>query len=142
MGNNKTKDSMKKSKSTSPSTLTDLNACDEAIKWVREGGFKSLEKAWLACERGDWMLWFAQRRGADIKTLTLAKCGCARLALPHTKDPRVLACIETAERWARGEATEKEMEDARRSAYAASAKRIATLKQCAVIVRGYFHTLP
>ncbi|MCV5968765.1 putative immunity protein, partial [Lactococcus petauri] len=54
------------------------------------------------------------------ETLVLAACECARTALPFTKDPRVLVCIETTERWCRGEATlaevRKEMTDA--AAYA------------------------
>jgi len=40
----------------------DLDGCAEAIKWLgaRDG---TLEQAWDACERGDWMLWLADRVG-------------------------------------------------------------------------------
>jgi len=43
----------------------------------------------------------------------LAACACARLALPHTSDPRVIVCIETTEAWARGEATIGKVNDVR-----------------------------
>ena len=98
--------------------LIAMDACPDAVDWAR--GYDSLDSAWSACERGDWMLWLAERFGADNKTLVLAACDCARLALPYTSDPRVLACIETTERWARGEATLEELSAARAAASAAA----------------------
>ena len=102
-------------------SLRALGACKEAITWVRD--YESLEAAWAACHRGDWMLryagWKAGRHGSDgHKKLTLCACECARLALPYTQNPCVLACIETAERWARGAATIEELRKAQVAVYA------------------------
>jgi hypothetical protein len=112
--------------------LAELRACEEAVTWAK--GYGSLDAAWAACERGDWMLWLAGRLGGppesgQRKTLVLCACACARLALPYvpTGETRPLAAIETAERWARGEATLDEVRVARRAAaaYAASAAAAA-----------------
>jgi hypothetical protein len=87
--------------------LRRLGACAEAIEWA--AGYDTLEAAWSACRRGDWMLWLLGRTckcGDDQhRGMVLAACACARLALPHVPEgePRPLVAIETAERWARGE---------------------------------------
>ena len=99
-------------------------ACAEAVKWAKP--YKTLREAWKACTRGDWMLRLAglaelcSRQG-----LVLAACACARLALPYVKkgEKRPLAAIETAERWARGEAT---LEEVRSSASAFSSASSAS----------------
>jgi len=82
-----------------------LRACEDARKWVANQA--TYEQAWATCSRGDWMLWlvgkFAGEPWSDgRKPLVLAACECARLALPYTKDKRVLKCIETTEAWTRG----------------------------------------
>jgi hypothetical protein len=89
--------------------LHDLDACDDALAWAE--GYDSLDAAWAACERGDWMLWLAGRvagpPGDDTRRpLVLAACACARLALPYVPDgeERPLRAIEIAEAWARGDA--------------------------------------
>ena len=43
--------------------LKKLNACEDAIKYVRNQ--KSPEEAWNNCSRGDWMLWLARRLDVD-----------------------------------------------------------------------------
>ena len=60
-----------------------------------------------ACERGDWMLWYLGKVDVNRRRLVLAACNCARLALPHIRagEQRPRLAIETAERWARGDAT-------------------------------------
>ena len=97
--------------------LTQLDACSDAVKWAR--GYDSLDTAWAACERADWMLWLAARvceeRGSEAhKRLVLAACACARTALRYVPDgedrPRIT--IETAERWGRGETTDAELDAA------------------------------
>ena len=50
-----------------------------------------------------------------------AACSCARLVLQYIKpgeQVRPLTCIETAEAWARGEATIDQVREARNTAYA------------------------
>lgn len=88
--------------------LKRLGACDEAVKWC-EG--RSVAAAWRDCERGDWMLWLCGRMSGEPESdgrrkLVLCACACARLSLTHVPagELRPLNAIETAEKWARGEA--------------------------------------
>ena len=101
-------------------SLVKMKACSEAVEWARTQ--PSLKTAWKKCRRGDWMLWLLARRKVGRKQIVLAACGCARLALKYVPrgDDRPRFCIETAERWTRGEATIDEVQRARQSAtYAA-----------------------
>lgn len=145
--------------------LTALRACNEAVIWAR--GYDSLDAAWAACERGDWMLWLLGRLSDEPesdarKKLVLCACACARTALPfvRAREERPLRCIKTAEKWARGEATIDEVREARRAAYAAAAAyadadaaaayaaaaaaaaRYQSLKACADIVRAHYPQAP
>ncbi len=104
--------------------LKQFSPCPEALAWAAD--YKSPAKAWRECQDGSWMLWLLGKvagppEGEGRKKLVLAACECARLALPHTKDPRVLACIETTEQWASGAATIAQLREARRAAYAYAA---------------------
>ncbi|MFO0474195.1 MAG: putative immunity protein, partial [Alphaproteobacteria bacterium] len=75
---------------------------------------------WADCERPDWLLWWAAH-SVPRQELVLAACDCAELALryvPQGEDRPRLA-IETARRWARGEATVKEVRAADAAALAA-----------------------
>ena len=90
--------------------LEKLDACEEALKWCRESGHASLESAWAACDRGDFMAWYAGRVSGEPgsparKRLVLALCEITWLALPHVPDgeERPGIAIETAEAWARDE---------------------------------------
>ena len=43
-----------------------MGACEESREWVREEGFRTLEAAWAACHRVDWLEWLAatgEKRG-------------------------------------------------------------------------------
>ena len=105
------------------SKLIELRACQEALRWAK--GQTDDASAWATCERGDWMLWLLGRIAGppwsdSRKPLVLAACECARLALPYTKNPRVLACIETAEAWTREGATIEQVQIARNAAAAAA----------------------
>ena len=97
------------------------DTCREALVWARAQ--PSYAKAWRACRRGDWLLWLAARVGVDRRLIVLAACDCARLSLRYVPagDDRSRVAIETAERWARGEATIEEVRAAAAAAYAAYA---------------------
>ena len=114
--------------------LNKLGACNEAVEWAKE--MKNGQAAWDNCERGDWMLWLAGKtagkpKSVKRKKLVLCACECARLALKYVPkgEDRPLKCIETAEAWARGEASYDDLVEARRataayayaSAYASAA---------------------
>ena len=89
------------------------------MKWPGE---RDERQAWEQCERGDWLLWLAEKRRVDRKLLVLAACKCARLALPHVKtgELRPLKAIETAEAWSAGTATKAEVRAAAHAAHAAA----------------------
>mgnify|MGYP001590951818 CR=1 FL=1 len=131
------------------SQLKEIKACREAVAWCETGGYKTLDKAWQACERGDWMLWLAGRLSGKTesrsrKKVVLVACQCARLSLPYVQkgEERPLQAIETAEKWANGDMTIT-LDMVRAAAYAASAAaRIDTLKQCADKVRKFYPTAP
>ena len=95
--------------------------CIEAFMWAKQ--FDTWENLWAECDRGDWMLWIISRTCGEKDRIVTIACECARLALPYTKDPRVLKCIEVTEAWVRGEATIGQVREARRAdayAYAAA----------------------
>ena len=85
--------------------LKRLRACAEAVEFAR--GFDSMQGAWDACERGDWLLWFVGKGtradgGLRHRKLVLVACQCARRGLKYVKagEERPLKAIETAEAWA------------------------------------------
>lgn len=131
------------------SKLVKLHACQEAVDYAKE--HKTLQSAWDACERGDWMLWLLGKlsgkpESQSRRDLVLMACACARLSLKHLpqNEKRPLLAIQTAERWAKRE-KEVSLDDVRNAAaaadaaddaaYAAHAARKHTLSKCADIVR-------
>ena len=43
--------------------------CEEAADWAQG---KTIQEIWNTCERGDWLLWWAQKRGLESRKLTAA----------------------------------------------------------------------
>jgi hypothetical protein len=101
--------------------LEKYNACHYARTWA--AGRTVSEDSWLACERGDWLLWIAARLGVDRRLVVAAACDCARLALAYVPEgeARPRLAIEAAERWTRGDGTSEEVRDACDAAYVAYA---------------------
>lgn len=80
--------------------LDENNACDPAQQWVAQNSYDE-HAAWENCERADWMLWLAARRGCDHVQIVRATCAIARTVLhlvPDGEDRPRLA-IEAAEAW-------------------------------------------
>ena len=109
--------------------LETLGACQEAQTFASR--FDSLQAAWDACERADWLLWLlgkkSGRRGSEAhRTLVLTACQCARRALHFvpTKENRPHLAIETVERWAKSD-VEITLDDVKDAAYAANAAAYA-----------------
>lgn len=104
--------------------LRKLDACTEPIEWVIQHGGTAAE-CWRDCEHGDWMEWLAaQTKSVTKRQLIGAEADCAALVLhiyeaKYPDDRRVRDCIETCKRYARGEATKKELNAAASSVYAA-----------------------
>jgi len=116
--------------------LSKLSVCSDARVFCR--GHKTIKAAWLACERGDWLLWFAGKLDIDRKVLVFVACQCARLVLKNTTDKRVLKCIEITERWTADNAMIEEMITARRDAAdAADAAAYAAYAYAAAAAAAY-----
>ena len=97
--------------------LESRDACQSAMDWL---GDRDSDQMWADCERPDWLLWWAAHV-VPRQELVLAACDCAELALRYVPEgehrPRL--AIETARRWARGEATVEEVRAADAAALAA-----------------------
>ena len=102
--------------------LQKMNACSEAIEWAEN---RTLEQAWNDCERGDWMLWFAEKAGVELRPLTLAKARCAKLVIHLMEDARSINAVEVAERFGLGTATREELDVAAVAAAVAAADAAA-----------------
>jgi hypothetical protein len=126
---------------TASASLTDLlhlhAACDDGFNWAKQ--YATPAEAWDACPRPDWMLWGLDEMGIrDDAKLRLWACWCVRYTplgdgrttwdlLP---DPCLRTAVEVAERFARGEATADQRNDAcaaadRAAQSYAAARRIA-----------------
>ena len=100
--------------------LIQLRACSDAVEWAKN--YDSFASAWKECERGDWMLWLCgtkkgKKGWPSQEEIVLVECDCAELVLPiyekqYPNDSRIRDCIETTRQWAKGEATEAELEAA------------------------------
>lgn len=99
-------------------TLEKMRACGDAVQWASQ--YATIEEAWRACERGDWMLWYAAHH-VPRKDLVLAACACARLELSFADSDAAEIAIATAEQWAHGdkEVTLGDVKEAADEAYEA-----------------------
>jgi hypothetical protein len=105
-------------------------ACAEGRKWAITQ--PTMADVWDHCPRGDWLLWLAKQVNAgdagDDRTLRLFAVWCARstplgngrVTGDLLTDPRSLAALEVAERYAHGLATTEELATAYAAAYAAA----------------------
>ena len=148
--------------------LEKMGACSEAVEWEKQ--FKTLQQGWDACERGDWLLWYAGKMcgppdSKSRKKLVLCACKCARLSLKYVSndEKRPLIAIQTAEKWAKGvgSVSIEDVRTAGTAAYAAAAAayaayayaadaaaaaaadaRTKTRRKCANIVRDFYPKVP
>ena len=111
-----------------------LGACEDARIWA-DG--KTAKEAWNECERGDWLLWWAQKEGQEIRSLTLAKARCAKLVIHLMKDKRSIDAVNVAERFGLGEANEQELNTAAAAAAAAGAAYAAYAAYAAAAYAAY-----
>jgi hypothetical protein len=98
------------------------NACQEGKDWALEN-CQTMDEVWRTA-KPDWLIWVATRKGvlAD-KELRLFACWCVRQIWDLPTDERSKNAIIVAEKFAKGEATEKELKAAADAAatYAANA---------------------
>jgi hypothetical protein len=98
--------------------LKQLAPCESGYKFAQSKN--SLIDAWETCERGDWMLWFAQKLNCPLQLLTLAKATCAETVIHLMKDPRSRKAVEVAIDFGNGNASREELYAAATAAYAAA----------------------
>ena len=123
--------------------LVKLGACEPAVVWARD--YPSLEAAWAACERGDWMMWIAGRLSgkpgsAKRRKFLLALRNCLGLtAKPH----------EPIERWYLSSSANASVWDAASCASVSMGAAAfsthdwtAAIKRCADIARKHYPTPP
>lgn len=101
-------------------------ACGEGYEFAVQ--YTSMADVWDNCPRPNWLLWIADKIGQrpDDRTMRLFAIWCARstpLGDARTTgdlltDPRSLAALEVAERYANGMATPEELAAARGAAQA------------------------
>ena len=95
------------------------HACKEGREWAR-ANCKTMDDVWRTA-KPEWLIWIATRPGVlPERELRLFACWCARRCQPTYADQRSLAAIATAEKFARGEATEAELISARSAAWSAA----------------------
>ena len=105
-----------------PAWCREHDACSAGQEFANT--HPTLESFWNACHRPDWMLWVYRRLELsknNDRALRLFAVWCAR-SIPQT-DPRSIAAIDCAERFANGSATADEL--ARSAAEAAAARSAA-----------------
>ena len=106
--------------------LKKLNPCESGYKFAKSKN--SLLEAWNTCERGDWMLWFAQKLDCPLQLLTLAKATCAETVIHLMRDERSRNAIKVAIDFGNGIATREELyaaASASAASYAAAANAYA-----------------
>ena len=103
-------------------------ACEEGRGFAIQ--HPTMGEVWDVCPRPDWLLWLVDRLGQrlDDRTLRLFAVWCARntplgdgrVTGDLLKDPRSLAALDVAERYANGQATAGELVSAAFAAAAAA----------------------
>jgi phage host-nuclease inhibitor protein Gam len=100
-----------------------VTACMQSIEYAKN--HPDPVEAWAACERGDWLLWLAERAGVDRRRIASAAADIAELTLQRywpagSTDRRPHEAITTLRRWIAGEATNEELRLASEAAMAAA----------------------
>ena len=103
-------------------------ACAEGRDWAVTQ--LTMSDVWENCPNAEWLLWIANKIGQrpDDRTLRLFAVWCARntplsdgrVTGDLITDPRSLAALEVAERYAEGRATDEELAAAWAAAWAAA----------------------
>lgn len=73
--------------------LQRMGSCREALEWCQ--GYDSPQAAWAACDRGDWMLWYAGMMSGppssdSRRKLVGAVADCLHVAVPYAGSSRKL----------------------------------------------------
>jgi hypothetical protein len=114
--------------------LTSLGACKEVVEWAKD--YASLEEAWNACERADWMMWLlakmAGKKGWPIKReIVSLACDFAQDALPVFEqtysESCVRDCISVLRKWIANKASTEKLLAAKNKILSANAFKFENL---------------
>ncbi len=95
------------------------SACWDGAKWAVEN-CHDMDEVWQNA-KPEWLIWVATREGVlTDKELRLFAVWCARQVQHLMTDERSIAALDVAERYANGNATDKELNEARRAAWEAA----------------------
>lgn len=98
--------------------LAAIRACLEAREWAAG---KDALTVWETCERADWLLWWAARTPINShQDIVRVAAKIARTIAHLNTDPRVMAALEAAERWAENPTEENKAEAAEAAVRAAA----------------------
>jgi hypothetical protein len=106
--------------------LRSAGACEEAREWAED--FTSAQKAWDACERGDWMLWavgksiYSDPWTDGRKPLLACALDCAltvKHLWPNKQKDKIGEAVKALRLWIKGKATTDQAVEARRQLDAA-----------------------
>jgi hypothetical protein len=119
---------MKHLKLTPKEFCSATDACQEGREFAEK--YNTMAEVWDACPRANWLLWILTTIDApvDYKIERLFAVWCARNTPMQDgrttgallTDPRSIAALEVAERFAHGNATTEELAAARAAAWAAA----------------------
>ena len=94
-------------------------ACSQGREWAL-ANCRDMDHAWETLSP-EWLIWVGTRRGVlDDRNLRLFAVWCARQVQHLMTDPRSVAAVDVAERFANGDATAEELKAARAAAWAAA----------------------
>lgn len=92
--------------------------CDDALYWLERNGYTSLDKAWQACERPDWLLWALTYRNdgyaltkkqliaIGVRMIRETPLNDGRTFFDLLTDQRSIDAVTIAEQYIVGDATE------------------------------------
>lgn len=102
--------------------LEEHGACENGVKWALDTGCESIEEVWLRDDlKPVWRIWIATRIGmVSDRVLRKFACACVRQVWNLLTDQRSRNAVEVAERFADGNATENELEQANAAAWDAA----------------------
>jgi len=95
-------------------TIERMGACRDAIEWLVDMDYPTLQDAWDNCLRADWMLWLISVTDLPkISKINIAKCALEIAELLEDISPEARRCNETTRRYLAKEVPKKELEEAK-----------------------------
>lgn len=100
-----------------------LSPCIRAKRWLESQ--KDAKKAWVTCERGDWMMWLLEKLNFERRLMTRIKVEQAKIVEHLMTDQRSIDALRASERYADGEIERYELDNYAAAAYEAAAAAAA-----------------